>query len=487
MSLLRVTDLGRRYGGLHALQGLTLDVPVGARHGIIGPNGAGKSTLLHLVAGTVRPSTGRIEFDGKDLSRLGPAARARRGIGRTWQHPAVFRRLTVAANVMLAVTRHALGGPARRPAVAARVHDVLERTGLTEHAAVPAGQLPYGVQRLLEFAVMLAARPRLLLLDEPSAGLDPEETTRLRAAVSALPAGVTTLLIDHNLDLVWSVCDTVTVLAQGRHLATGTPEEVRADEAVRAAYLTVPQAPAAPRTVRVGKPLLRVSGLRAGYHGADVLAELDLEIAEGDLVAVLGRNGAGKTTLLNAIAGLVPARPPTRIELDGTVLPPGRPHRVARAGVAIVPQGRRLFALSVAEHLEVAAATARRDGPGRRWTRAEVLELLPALAGRLGHHASRLSGGEQQMLALSRALLTNPRLLILDEPSEGLAPAVVAHLATTLGVIAEEGVTVLMAEQNLDLALRVTTRALILADGRVALSAPVADLDRDRLHTLVGA
>ncbi|GIJ49071.1 hypothetical protein Val02_59570 [Virgisporangium aliadipatigenens] len=486
MTLLQVDNLGRRYGGLHALQGVTLAVPVGARHGIIGPNGAGKSTLLNLIAGTVRPSTGTIVFDGKDLARLGPAARARRGIGRTWQHPAVFRRLTVTANVTLAVTRHALRAPARRPAVAARVQEVLERTGLTEHAAVPAGQLPYGLQRLLEFAVMLAAGPRLLLLDEPSAGLDPEETARLRAAVGALPEDVTTLLIDHNLDLVWSVCDTVTVLAQGRHLITGAPDAVRADESVRAAYLNVPAVPsAAARPVRTGRPLLRVTGLRAGYHGADVLSELELEIAEGDLVAVLGRNGAGKTTLLNALTGLVPTKPPTRIELDGTVLPPGRPHRVARAGVAIVPQGRRLFALTVAEHLEIAEATARRGDV--YWTRAKVLELLPALAGRLSHHATRLSGGEQQMLALARALLTNPRLLILDEPSEGLAPAVVAHLATTLGVIASSGVTVLMAEQNLDLALRVTDRVLVLAEGRIALRSPVASLDRDRLHELVGA
>ncbi|HEX5598416.1 MAG TPA: ATP-binding cassette domain-containing protein [Micromonosporaceae bacterium] len=494
MMLLRMEALGRRYGGLDALRDLNLDIPVGARHAIIGPNGAGKTTLFNLIAGTVRPSSGRVLLDGQDIGRLGAAARARRGISRTWQHPAIFSRLSVAANVDLAVTRHSVR-PGRlrrlgRDRVRARSRTILAQVGLTAHADARAGQLPYGLRRRLEFAVALAAQPRLLLLDEPSAGLAPDEVSRLTAAINDLPADVTVLLIDHNLDLVWAIADTVTVLDHGRHLTTGTPEEIRADPRVRAAYLTTGSTPpAAAVSATDGPVLLRVQGLRAGYHGAPVLDDLDLHLAEGEVLAVLGRNGAGKTTLLNGLTGLLTPAPPTVIELAGNRIEAGQRHRIARSGVALVPQGRRLFNLTVAEHLTAAAAAAPGDRNGRRWQREEILSLLPPLRNRLHHHARQLSGGEQQMLALARALLTNPRLLLLDEPSEGLAPAVIEQLAGIIRDIATEGVGVLLAEQNVPLALNIADRVLVIERGRIALTTDrggFGDGQQQRLDELLG-
>ncbi|HEX5540816.1 MAG TPA: ATP-binding cassette domain-containing protein [Micromonospora sp.] len=493
MMLLRLEGLGRRYGGLDALRGLTLGIPAGARHAIIGPNGAGKTTLLNLIAGSVRPSSGRVLFDGRDIGRLGAAARARRGISRTWQHPAIFPRLSVAANVALAVTRHSMRPGRLRRLGRARIGDrsgaVLARVGLTAHAGVRAGRLPYGLRRRLEFAVALAVQPRLLLLDEPSAGLAPDEISLLTAAINALPPEVTVVLIDHNLDLVWAVADTVTVLDHGRQLATGTPAEIRADPRVRAAYLTTgPAAPAAGGATS-GPVLLRVQGLRAGYQGAPVLDDLDLQLAEGEVLAVLGRNGAGKTTLLNSLAGLLTPAPSTVIELAGARIESGQPHRIARAGVALVPQGRRLFDLTVAEHLTAAAAVSPGGGNGRRWRREEILTLLPSLRNRLRHHARQLSGGEQQMLALARALLTNPRLLLLDEPSEGLAPAVVEQLAGIIRDIANEGVGVLVAEQNVPLVLNIADRVLVVERGRIVMATDrrgFGDERRQRLDELLG-
>ncbi|ROO63050.1 ABC-type sugar transport system ATPase subunit [Micromonospora sp. Llam0] len=495
---LHLDRVSRRYGGLTALHPLTLTIPTGARHAVIGANGAGKSTLFHLIAGSTRPTTGRIVFDGHDVTRARPASRARRGIGRTWQHPAVFDRLTAAANVALAITRHHTLTTRRRflhPGhTTALVHAALAAAGLTAHATSPAGALPYGLRRRLELAVALAARPRLLLLDEPSAGLDPDEIQRLAATIGALPDTVTVLFIDHHLDLVWQIAGTVTVLHHGHHIATGTPHTVRAHPEVQAAYLNPATTDAIrPHTRQPGpadRPaLLRVRGLRAGYHDAQVLHDVDLTITDRDVTAVLGRNGAGKTTLLSALAGLIPTTA-GHIHFAGIPLPTA-PHHIARAGVAIVPQGRRLFgALTVTDHLTVAEAAARhhRTAAGRRWTRDEILTLLPPLRARLRHHAADLSGGEQQMLAIARALLGNPRLLLLDEPSEGLAPAIIAQLTTALRRIAGAGVTVVLAEQNLRLAVGIADRALGLHHGRItldlpsgALTDPTARHDLDRL------
>ncbi|MGC4855366.1 ATP-binding cassette domain-containing protein [Micromonospora sp. DT4] len=482
MTLVRLDAVGRRYGGLRALHDVSLILPAGARHAVIGANGAGKSTLFGIIAGSVRPTSGRVLLDGHDVTRLGPAARARRGIGRTFQHPAVFGRLSAAANVALAISRRtppgARSGRIRCGAVTDHAHAVLATAGLAGYTHRPAATLPYGVRRRLELVVALATAPRLLLLDEPSAGLDPGDLAQLVQTIRALPPDVTVLLIDHHLDLVWDVADTVTVLHHGHHIATGTPDAIRADSAVQAAYLTTtPEAPAPP-TARPHsdgrRPLLRVRGLRAGYHGAPAAHDVDLDLSEGQILALLGRNGAGKTTVLNALAGLVPFAPPTTVTLGGRPLP-ADVHRIAQARLNLVPQGRRLFNLSVAEHLTVARASAGKGSDtGHRWSRDHVLALLPALRARLGHHAAHLSGGEQQMLALARALLAHPRVLLLDEPSEGLAPAVVRQIAAAITAIAAHGVGVVIAEQNLPFVLPLADHVVVLEHGQVALTTATA-------------
>ena len=494
MNLLELRGLGRRYGGLDALRDVSLELPVGARHAVIGANGAGKTTLFHLIAGSTRPTSGQVIYDQRDITRMSPAARARRGIGRTFQHPAVFGRLTVSANIALAIT----GTPFHPARVQQQVTTALCAADLTEHADTPARDLSYGHRRRLELAIALAARPRLLLLDEPSAGLDPAEVTRLVDTIRGLPNDVTILLVDHHLDFIWDIADTVTVLDHGQHLATGTGEEIRAHPRVHAAYLgtgTRPQTTGADARTDARPveetPTLRVRALRVGYHGAPVLHDLSFDARAGEILAVLGRNGAGKTTLLNALAGLLPPATDSTIEFDGTPLPVDHPHRTARAGVAIVPQGRRLFDLRVGEHLTVATAASRRHrGTRRRWTREQVLDLLPALRPRLGHHASQLSGGEQQMLALARALLGCPRVLLLDEPAEGLAPAIVQHLAAAVRQIASDGVTVLIAEQNLHLTLGLAHHVLVLQHGQLAFTtaaSPLADPSvRRHLDALLG-
>jgi branched-chain amino acid transport system ATP-binding protein len=232
-------------------------------------------------------------------------------------------------------------------------------------------------------------------------------------------------------------------------------------------------------------PLLEVADLRAGYGAGDVLDGVALEVDEGGALGVLGRNGAGKTTTVLAVMGTLRRRS-GRVALDGRELIAARPHEVARAGLALVPQGRRLFGpLTVEEHLDLAGALCRRAGA---WDRAAVLDLFPRLAERLGHRAELLSGGEQQMLAVARALLVNPRVLLLDEPTEGLAPAVVDAIEDALGRVRAEGTAIVLVEQDLTLAFAVAEEVVVLDRGRVAHRASTSEFRRDRAraHALLG-
>ncbi|QLQ40380.1 ABC transporter ATP-binding protein [Micromonospora robiginosa] len=226
--------------------------------------------------------------------------------------------------------------------------------------------------------------------------------------------------------------------------------------------------------------MLRIERLCAGYGGGTVLHEVSLDVPPGAVQAVVGRNGAGKSTLVHCVAGLV--RPHTgRIEISGVPVAGRQPHRVARAGVGLVPQGRRVFSrLTVAEHLVLAAAPWRAATPGGEgWTVARVLELLPRLGARLRHRGDQLSGGEQQMLAIARALLGQPRVLLLDEPCEGLAPDLAARIRELVGSLARSGTTVLLVEQQIRHAVEIADRIAVLEYGRVVYDRPADEARAD--------
>jgi branched-chain amino acid transport system ATP-binding protein len=228
---------------------------------------------------------------------------------------------------------------------------------------------------------------------------------------------------------------------------------------------------------------LEVRGLVSGYDRGTVLRGVDLDLSAGAVLGLLGRNGVGKSTLLMTLAGLVPATTGS-VCLDGIELVGLRPDRIARAGVALVPQGRRVWAtLTVGEHLTLSSG--RRTGT---WTVETVLDLLPRLAERRRQYAGQLSGGEQQMLAVARALLTNPRLVLLDEPSDGLAPAIVEQIAGVITTMRAEGVAVLLVEQDLHLAFGVADEIAVMAKGALVHRVPTVEFrrDPDTAHRLLG-
>jgi branched-chain amino acid transport system ATP-binding protein len=223
----------------------------------------------------------------------------------------------------------------------------------------------------------------------------------------------------------------------------------------------------------MSEPLLDVRGLDAFYSSAHVLHGITFSIGK-ESVAVVGRNGMGKSTLCAAIMGFTPPRASGSVRFDGEELL-GRPsHRIARAGIGYVPQGRRLFpSLTVDEHLTIAA---QKNGA---WTPGRVYELFPRLAERKRNGGAELSGGEQQMLAIGRALLGNPRLLIMDEPSEGLAPAIVDTMVESFRTLEQEGLAILLVEQKLDVATSLADRQLVMVGGEIALETTATELARD--------
>ncbi|QNB11019.1 ABC transporter ATP-binding protein [Paraburkholderia tropica] len=240
---LRLSGIEKRFGATPVLRGVDLDVRAGERHALIGPNGAGKSTLFSLIAGEQRASAGRIELYGRDVTRLGPPALARRGLARSFQTTSVFARLSVRENLRCAVLASLRGGAgfaARWFGSAqadARAADVLDAIGLAHAAEREAATLSYAEQRALDLGLALAGGGQTLLLDEPTAGMNRAEAARALALIRATTAGKTLLLVEHDMDAVFGLADRVSVLVQGRVIATGTPQAIRADAAVREAYL----------------------------------------------------------------------------------------------------------------------------------------------------------------------------------------------------------------------------------------------------------
>jgi ABC-type branched-subunit amino acid transport system ATPase component len=240
---LETCGLHKSFGALTVANAVDFHLERGARHALIGPNGAGKTTFVELVTGALQPSAGQIHLDGADITHLPPASRVKRGLVRTFQITALFRRLSVLENVTLAVfERQGIGGGLFRPAGHQRAsieeaHTLLEQLGLEDDALRPVNMLAYGRQRLIEIAVSLALSPKVLLLDEPAAGVPSSESGTIIEVIERLPPDIALLIIEHDMDLVFRLAQRITVLVQGGILVEGPPEAIAADPEVRRVYL----------------------------------------------------------------------------------------------------------------------------------------------------------------------------------------------------------------------------------------------------------
>ena len=468
-----VERLGIAFGGLRAVDSLAFTAEPGRVTSIIGPNGAGKTTVLNLICGFYKTGVGSVAIGGRELAGEPAHTIARAGIARTYQTSQLFAKLTVLENLLAAMGRgrpgNPLGGAAADDAQAVeRARELAAFVGYAGDLQLPAAALPHVDRRLVEIARALAGEPKALLLDEPAAGLVHADTAKLGKLIKRIAAsGVSVVLIEHDMNLVMGISDHIVVLDAGRCIAQGSPETVRSDPAVIKAYLGEGEfqpRPRAPGWVAQRDGALGVSQLEAGYSGAPVLNRVSLEVNSGELVAILGANGAGKSTLMRSISGLL--RP-----VDGQILLLGREvvrfsaHQVARSGLALVPEGRQVFPeLSVEDNIRI-GAHARRD-----FAAAEVdamLKRFPMIERRRRSRAGLLSGGEQQMLAIARGLMARPKILLLDEPSLGLAPAIINELFEVLASLRDDGMTVLLVDQMAALALAIADRAYVIESGSI--------------------
>jgi branched-chain amino acid transport system ATP-binding protein len=483
---LRATGVGKTFGGVRAVDGVSLELRPGEVLGIVGPNGAGKSTLIGLLSGAIS-GQGDVELFGEQVTAIGAQGRTRRGMGRTHQVPRPFRRMTVLENLLVA---QRYGARAGRKAALAEARAILARCGLGEFAGTQASEL--GLLRLkrLELARALAVRPRVLLLDEIGAGLTAAELRELIELIQSLRGEVEAILIvEHVLDVIRECCDRLLVLDRGRLLASGAPEEVLRDQRVAAVYLGTsgagrvrrgpagPGKPAGPH--RAPGPLLEVKGIAARYGSFRALEDVSFSVAAGEVVALLGANGAGKTTTARAISGMLPVAA-GEIWFAGQRTDRLRAHQVVQLGLAHCLEGRRVFGdLTVQENLLLGARSA---APAAERSRrlGSVCELFPVLRERRGSSGATLSGGEQQMLAIGRALMAAPRLVIFDEISLGLAPVAVDRLYQALAEINAEGTAMIVIEQNVERGLALADHVAVLEKGRVALAGAPADIRADQ-------
>ncbi len=478
---LQIDGLSIAFGGIKAVTALSLEARPGRITSLIGPNGAGKTTVLNLLSGFYRPDAGSIKLGAIPQEGRAAWAISRAGIARTYQTSQLFGTLSVLDNLVMGLACGKVDPPFIRGAAVRRADAVGQALALAHFVGYggdltrPASALSHVDRRLIEIARALATDPAVLLLDEPAAGLSREDKTGLGVLLKRIAqTGIAVVLVEHDMALVMGVSDHVVVIDAGIRIAAGLPLEVQQNEDVKKAYLGEgagsPRASRADAQTGLGSTLLATTGLEAGYGAVSVLRNVDINVREHEMVAVLGANGAGKSTLMRALSGL--NRPVGgNISLGGTPIESIPAHRVAGTGLTLVPEGRQVFpAMSVTDNIRLGAYL-RKDGAAAvtRDLNA-MLERFPRLKERAQQRAGLLSGGEQQMLAIARGLMAKPKLLLLDEPSLGLAPAIIEELFAALDRLRNENMTILLVDQMAGLALALADRAYVIEAGRIVAS-----------------
>ena len=496
--LLSLSDIAVAFGGVQAVRGVSFDVRPGEVHALVGENGAGKSTLIRVMTGAIRADTGTVAIAGQPVDRPEPTRMRALGVAPIYQQPALLPDLSVAENLAFGLEQgrafRRIDWRARR----ARATELLARVGVTLDLERPAGTLRMAEQQLVEIARALGTKARVLLLDEPTAALTDVEAARLFTLVRALRAdGVGCVYISHRLEEVMALADRVSVLRDGRLMATLPIAEVTRDGMVRLMVgrdldlgLATPKP--APATGDGGRDVLALHDVGCA---ASRVAGVSLRVGAGEIVGLAGLVGAGRTELARVLFGLTPADAGT-IAIDGTPHAIRTPSEAVRLGIAYVPEDRRqhgvIGALSVAANTSLASLG--RRGPFSRFGLLDRAAERAAAQRFVGEFAIRtpsveapvgtLSGGNQQKVALARWLATQPRLLILDEPTQGVDIGAKAEIHRLIRALATDGLAILLISSELTELIGLAHRIAVMRGGRLVGELAHADASEERLMSL---
>ncbi len=492
--LVRLEEISKAFPGVLANDRVTLEVTAGEIHALVGENGAGKTTLMRILCGLERPDGGRIYWQGRPVEISSPQEAIRLGIGMVHQRFQLVPSLTVAENVALG--REPRRGPVfDRSRAAVEVQDLAVRTGLRVDPRATVADLSVGVQQRVEILRVLLRRPRLLILDEPTTVLTPQETTDLFAVLRRLAAeGTTILFITHKLPEVFAISSRVTVLRRGRVVGTLRTAEA-APEAL--ARMIVGEALPARRDAREeppGVPVLRVENLRVrDDRGAQVLDGVTLEVRRGEILGVAGVEGNGQKELVEVIAGVRPLET-GRVLLgeDDVTFAPVRARRAA--GLAVIPEDRYLQGVSLPMTVEENLLATRYPSFVRRGLleagriRSWALAVMGQFDIRAPHPAAAartLSGGNLQRVVVARELASAPVVLVASHPSRGLDLAATRFVHDQLRALRDRGGGVLLVSADLDEILELADRIAVIFAGRIVAHLPAAGASRERLGLLM--
>ncbi|AQZ64347.1 Predicted L-rhamnose ABC transporter, ATP-binding component [[Actinomadura] parvosata subsp. kistnae] len=486
--ILSLRDVSKSFGAVRALQNVRLDLWPGEVHGLVGENGAGKSTLVKILAGAHQADTGTLTVDGKELRLTGPGDAQAAGIAVIYQEPTLFPDLSVAENIFM--SRQPLRSLRRIDARAMRAAtaELFARLGIQLDPDRPARGLSIADQQLVEIAKALAFDARILIMDEPTAALSGVEVERLFSVVASLrEAGAAVLFISHRFDEIFALCRRVTVMRDGRWVSTGPASELTVEELVRRMVgrevsSLYPKTATAPGEARL-EARLEVRGLTR--HGA--FTGVSFTLHAGEIVALAGLVGAGRSEVARAVFG-VDRYDEGEVLAGGKPLPKGDTAAAIAAGLALVPEDRRQQGLVMELSVERNATLTRRWslsrlglllGGGERAAAREWSERLRVKTARLTDPVSTLSGGNQQKVVLAKWLSTQPRVLIVDEPTRGIDVGTKAEVHRLLSELAGQGVAVLMISSELPEVLGMADRVLVMHEGRLAAEIPRARADEE--------
>jgi rhamnose transport system ATP-binding protein len=472
--LLTVAGVVKSFAGVRALHGVSFDLGRGEVHGLVGENGAGKSTLIKIISGAETPDAGTIEIGGHARHQLDPATARALGVAAIHQQPALFAHLTVAENIALAVD----GGQVFRRvdwrARRTRARDLLARIGASLAPDRRVGTLSLPEQQLLEIAKALGLEANVLIMDEPSASLTGREVDRLFEIVGRLRAeGKGIVYVSHRLEEICALADRVTVLRDGEAVATLPRAQVTASELIRLMVGRPLSAVFPKRPVTAGAVALeldRVSSRAAGIR------DVSLTVRHGEIVGIAGLVGAGRTPLAELLFGLAPIDS-GQVWLDGESVRIESPADAIDRGLAYVPEDRRQHGLVLEMPIAANTTLAKLSVVSRRGLidrRAETaharayVDRLRIKTRSVDDHADSLSGGNQQKVALARWLSTKPKVLILDEPTQGIDVGSKAEIHALMQELAEQGIAIIMISSELPEILGMADRVVVMRGGSVA-------------------